>query len=139
MAVTVYPLGLAADFLGTPLLFGLLGVLVFACMVLALIVNPGFTFGRVSANPVMANQSATAGQSGSADEHPKKSNFVANPLVDGEKFLSPVRLRSAITGATVIFQQRESRLGGASTQGSYGLGEISREKKNALMRGTKNW
>ena len=137
MAVTVYPLGLAADFLGTPLLFGLLGVLVLACMVLAVIVNPGFTFGRVSANPIMANQSANVGQSGSADGHLKKSNFVANPVLDGEKVASPVQPRSAMAGATAIFQQRESRLGGSSTQGSYGLGEISRGKKEGLTRGTK--
>jgi len=137
MAVTVYPLGLAADLLGTPLLFGLLGVLVFVCMLVAVIVNPGFTFGRVSANPVMAARSANTGQSESLNEPVAKSNFVENSPISTKKFLDSVEPRPAKAGVTDIFQQRDSRLGGISTQVSYGLGEISREKKIALMRGAK--
>ena len=136
MAVTVYPLGLAADLLGTPLLFGLLGIVVFVCMLVAVIVNPGFTFGRVSANPVMAVQSTRIDQSDSSTEAASKSNFVKQPRVRPENPLSAVQQSSAAINRT-ISRQRDSRLGIESIQTTYGLGEISREKKIDLMRGTK--
>ena len=136
MAVTVYPLGLAADLLGTPLLFGLLGIVVLVCMLVAVIVNPGFTFGRVSANPVMAVQSTSIDQSDSSTEVASKSNFVKKSQINPEKPLSAVQQSSVAINRT-ISRQRGSRLGAAAIQTTYGLGEISREKKINLMRGTK--
>jgi MFS family permease len=136
MAVTVYPLGLAADLLGTPLLFGLLGIVVLVCMLVAVIVNPGFTFGRVSANPVMAVQSTSIDQSDSLTEVASESNFVKKSQINPEKPLNAVQQSSVAINRT-ISRQRGSRLGAAVIQTTYGLGEISREKKINLMRGTK--
>lgn len=136
MAVTVYPLGLAADVLGTPLLFGLLGIVVFICMLVAVIVNPGFIFSRVSATPVMATRSKNIGRPDSSNAVPTKSSFVQNSSTNPEIPLRAVQQSSGATGRTVS-QQRDSRLGGISTQVTYGLGKISPEKKIDLTRGTK--
>jgi hypothetical protein len=136
MAVTVYPLGLAADLLGTPLLFGLLGIVVFTCMLVAVIVNPGFIFGRVSATPVMATPLKNIGQPGFSNAVPTKSSFMQNSSINPVILPRAVQQSSVVTSRT-ISQQRDSRLGGISTQVTYGLGKISPEKKTDLMRGTR--
>ncbi len=136
MAVTVYPLGLAADLLGTPVLFGLLGILVFTCMLVAVIVNPRFIFGRVSATPVMATPLRNIGQPDFSNVVAAKSSFVQNSSINPEILPRAVHQSSVATSRT-ISRQRDSRLGGISTQVTYGLGKISPEKKVDLMRGTR--
>ena len=121
MAITVYPLGLAADLMGTPVLFGGLGILIVLCMLASLIFNPRFTFGRVAPRPLelIRNEDAVKPEAEIEQEIPARPS---GRLSRVRRFRpNPVSAKTA-------------RLSNGESVRNYGLGQLEIAKTQTASR-----